>query len=81
MFGPSREEVTGGWREWRNEECLCTVHRRVWGVEMEDDGLGRSWGIVGRVKREAPFGDVGVCFRITLEVVSKKEMLEWTELR
>ena len=47
---------------------------------MEDDGLGRSWSLVGRVKREAPFGDVGICVRITLEVVSKKEMLEWTEL-
>jgi hypothetical protein len=79
MFGPSREEVTGGWREWHNEERLCTVRRRLWGVEMEDDGLGRSWSIVGRLKRGAQFGDVGLCVGITLEVLSEKEMLEWTE--
>jgi hypothetical protein len=42
--------------------------------------MGRSCRIVGRLKRGAHFGDEGIFVRITLEVVSKKEMLEWTEL-
>jgi hypothetical protein len=58
-------------------ERLCTVHRRLWGVEVEEDG--RS--IVGGVKREVQFADVGICVRITLEVVSRKGMVGWTELR
>jgi len=75
MFGPSREEVTGGWRERHSEERLCTVCRRLWGIEVEEGGMGRSCRIVGRLKRGVQFGDVGICVRMTLEVVSKKEML------
>jgi len=48
---------------------------------VEEDGGGRSCRIVGRLERGVPFGDVDICVRITLEVVSKKEMLEWTEFK
>jgi hypothetical protein len=41
---------------------------------MEDDVPGRSWSILGRAKKEAPFGDVGICVRVTMEVVSKKDV-------
>jgi hypothetical protein len=27
--GPSREEVTGGWRERHNEERSCAVNRKL----------------------------------------------------
>ena len=43
---------------------------------MVEGRVGRSCSMVGRVKGEEHFGDVGICVRITLELVSKKEMLE-----
>lgn len=41
--------------------------------------MGRSCRIVRRLIRGVSFVDVDFCVRITLEVVSKKEM-EWTEI-
>jgi hypothetical protein len=40
--------------------------------EMEEDRLGRSCSIIGRMKGWEHFGHVGVCVTITLELVSKK---------
>jgi hypothetical protein len=31
MFGPKREEVTGGWRTLHNEGIVYTTHRELYG--------------------------------------------------
>jgi hypothetical protein len=62
----------------RNVQILFTKDYR----ELKEDVVGRSCSIIGRLKGGAHFGDVGVCVRIALDVVSKKECdsVEWCAL-
>jgi hypothetical protein len=44
IFGPKREEVTGGWRKLDNEK----LHNLYSSPKIKEDEMGRAYGINGK---------------------------------
>jgi hypothetical protein len=49
IFGPKRDEVTGGWRKLRNEE-LHNLYPLPWNDKVKEDEMARACSMNGGEK-------------------------------